>query len=181
MRRLAMLVGIFLLFASCTHNRSGTRTYSSPDGWAVSYPAAWHLQVVNDDGFEWHKHGVLLSNLSINLHHPQIPNGETSAWDMANLPSYFVLVEVGQDWGLDARCGFDSTFPCRPDTPLPLSLGEAKASSAASGDTFELPFVYIGPIWHNKSDHYLLRAWFGKRANSASRRAAEAIVASFHF
>jgi hypothetical protein len=106
----------------------GWRTYRDrAHGWTLQFPDSWHAQPVTDRIFKYVADGILISNVDRRFKHAD-PGGteRTSAWDMRGLSPTLAAIQVS--W---SHTGFMEFIPCDlKDTPLPLSLDDAKHATA---------------------------------------------------
>lgn len=153
------------------------RTYRDPDyGWTIQYPPTWHIQHVADHKFEHDADGALLSNIDHEFRHPHITNGWTSMWDMREQPDNLIVIQFAHIVAIHSgHCSSD-------DTPLPLSLQNAKRSTPAPDSSYGAPrderYMFVTA---RGDDHYILNAWIGPGASSEEVATAERIVASLDF
>jgi hypothetical protein len=140
-------------------------------GLSVDYPAGWRLQPFDElAGHIGISGGVIVSNTSIEFHHPNLgPNEYTSDWDMRDLPRDGVVLSIERvEGGL--------LMPPEPDSSFPLSLdhqppAEASPSEAWKPSMFWRPFTFGGRSMG-------LRAWFGSDASDEDQVTLDRIVAS---
>lgn len=143
-------------------------------GWSLRYPARWHLQVAQPDPAEFSCKGdaVLVTDFDADLRHPDLGDGScTSAWDMRDLPTNFVIVEL--------EVPADVTPGPEHSQTMPLSLEDALQGSGMA--RFGVPRgVYI-PVFIDEGHQYIVRVWNGPDATSQDLKIADAIVGSMRF
>ena len=153
---------------------SSWRTHSdSQIGWSLRYPARWHLQVDGPDENVCNGDTVVVINLDADLHHPEIGEGScTGAWDMRELRSNFVIVqlEVPVDVTPGSMLSQQST---------PLSLDEARKGHRIA--EFGVPKGVWIPVYIDEGHQYFVRVWHGPDASSQDMAIADRIVASMRF
>lgn len=138
-------------------------------GWTISYPPDWYVQPYDEDVGMQFIRGLLVSNAQHQFAHPDFgPNHSTSEWSMEGLPSDAVVLEI-QDPMDELFARSDRRLP---DTPLPLSLANAKWTSDNS--RMWQPFRAGGTS-------YILRVYIGKGASPKQRDTAQQVVSSLSF
>jgi len=155
----------------------GWSGYTDPDyGWTLSFPSDWHSQRVQESQFEYHAEGILISNVDHTFRTPDLGGQSfTSAWDMRGLPSSLVVVEVAHIRTIPGPCP-------GADTPLPLSLKDAKSYDFPPGQSYGAPQPELSlSVTAKRDNHYAVLAWIGADASSADRAILDNIVASISF
>ena len=159
----------------------GTTAYVDPSGWSLAFPATWHAQSFSEkeDGgpYTLEKRGVILSNIHHHFEWEQAENISWTPWfEMDGLPSTAVAVQVMYGSG-----GGFGIF-CKHDTPLPLSLKNAKAveytppgPGAPNLHQRTLRFIYRGLPYHG------VTLWLGPDASKADLAILEQIVGSISY
>jgi hypothetical protein len=139
-------------------------------GLTIDYPAAWRIQPFDEMVGHIGMSGVIVSNTSIEFHHPDLgPNEYTNDWDMRDLPQNGVVLSIERmEGGPMIAPKPDSYFPLSLDrqlslAPSPLGAGEPS--------TLWRPFTFGG--WNMG-----LRAWLGSEASEADQAALDRIVSS---
>jgi hypothetical protein len=141
-------------------------------GWSLRYPSRWHLQLEASDHM-CHTDAVIVTNFDADLRHPDLgPNSCTGAWDMRNLPSNFVAVEI--EVPADVRPGPDIS-----QRVTPLSLEDALEGSRMT--RFGVPKGVFIPVYIDEARQYIVRLWHGPDASSHDLKIADAIVKSMQF
>jgi hypothetical protein len=151
-------------------------TYSdSMIGWSLRYPAIWHLQIdVSDlDDPSCNSGTVVVMNFDADLQHPDIGGGScTSAWDMRDLRSNFVIVQLAVPTDVNP----DPEFSQRA---TPLSLDAAR--KGLSLPRFGVPKGVWVPVYIDEGHQYFVSVWHGRDASSQDMTIADGIVESMRF
>jgi hypothetical protein len=157
-------------------NTGSWRTYSaSRIGWSLRYPAMWHLQTDAGDETEpsCTSDTVVVANVDADLQHPDLGGAScTGAWDMRDLRSNFVIVqlEVPADVPPNPESGQRTT---------PLSLDEALESPRIA--EFGVPRGVWIPVYIDEAHQYFVRVWHGPDASNQDMAIADAVVGSMRF
>jgi hypothetical protein len=144
-------------------------------GWSLQYPAVWHLQVVDPEATEVSCQGdaVVVSNFDGDLHHPDLGGAScTGAWDMRNLRSNFVIVQI--EVPADVRPG-----PENSQRTTPLSLDDALQGRRLG--RFGVPKGIWIPVYIDEGHQFFVRAWHGSDASQKDLEIADEIVTSIRF
>jgi hypothetical protein len=142
-------------------------------GWSLRYPGRWHLQVVEPSDDMCQGPSVLVTNFDADLHHPDLgPGSCTGAWDMRNLRTDFVVVEI--EVPADVPPG-----PEISQRTTPLSLEDALQGSRMA--RFGVPKGIYIPVFIDEGHQYIVRVWTGPDATSQDYRIADGIVGSMRF
>jgi hypothetical protein len=147
------------------------KTYTDTKyGWTISYPPDWHVQPYAEMLGQTFIRGLLVSNTQHHFVHPDLgANSYTSAWSMEGLPSDAVVLEI-QDPTDGGPPPLDNGR--LPDTPLPLSMENAKWTSANS---------WKGQPFREGGTSYILRTNIGTGVSKDQKAAAQQVVSSLSF
>jgi hypothetical protein len=149
-------------------------------GSSLRLPAGWHVQLFEDDDFQYWAFGMLISNVEFRFRHPHLGGGRgTNAWDMSGLPRTAVVIEFARQTG-----AFFAGPGCvsGPDIQsFPLDLDEARVVEGNSDDRAHgahIPRLWL-PLRRVSGDRFVyLTVWFGAKVTEEDRRTAELVVAS---
>ena len=143
------------------------------------YPPQWRLQPFAEEIGTIYFQGVLISNTDLTFHHPKPSDGgETSAWDLSDLPADGVVISIEQISGGPPPGPEKGPV----DTALPLSLSDAKvlapqpdplgfSPKPAGTEERYLEFVL-------KGQRDGVRVFFAPGASHEAKAAAAEVVAS---
>ena len=165
-----LLIGAAIVLIQGRGDQYAWRSYAANDfPLAVEYPGSWSSQPFNEHS-PHPFYGVLISNAGLKLAHPDLGSDRwTSAWDMRQLPSSAIVVQVSITPGLGK--------PTKVSTDFPVSLKDARqfdetASYGAPQPRMWIPLKVAGGYEHQIS------VWIGEDASGMDRALAERIVES---
>jgi hypothetical protein len=144
-------------------------------GWSLRYPTIWHLQVAEPDPSEvsCNDDTIVVTNFDGDLHHPDLGGAScTGAWDMRQLRSNFVIVQM--EVPADVNPG-----PEFSQHSMPLSLGDALEGDRIA--RFGMPKGVWIPVYIDADHQYFVRVWHGPDASSRDMTIADRIVGSMRF
>lgn len=118
-------------------------------GIQFSYPSSWHLQDINHNLRTTTLIGALVSNIDHGFEHPNLGDGETSAFDMSGLPANLVVLSFEQ---MDRfNTASDETF----GLPLTLEGAQMVTDSTSYGSPQPRYFLQFGVENHRRSNLHL--------------------------
>lgn len=135
--------------------------------WRLEHPAAWQVQLF-EHLCRIGESGAVMTNLDRPIERETIPDGCTTGWDLSEVPSEFVGVEVTYRAGGPAT----ASDPSASDTPRPLRLEDFDRIDDL---TLHEPITIAGET------RYAVRVWIGQDASTTDVAAVERLVGSIEW
>lgn len=173
---MAVMLSIALVGACGLTASSAWRIYEAPSGWAVTYPAHWHLQTFHRTctrAGAWI--GVVITNLDRPIEpEPVLREGScNNSWYIRDLPESTIVVEIRRDATMFGSGGHEINFPLRLEWATPVA-SEGPRWGGYIQPRHYLPFEYGG-------NGFTLNAWIASEASAADRQGLQALAHSIDF
>jgi hypothetical protein len=171
---LGALAGLVFLLTRSEHPQLVFH-HDSRLGVSARVPPAWHIQAFdNNVGLATHT-GFVVSNVAHTFTYPDLTGGRsTSGWDMTELPSYAVVVEISRVVRLDVACNSGEENMTVTNFPLSLEDPGVVRARRVHGSP---PRHYIGVCLRN-GENFGIHTWLFPEASLRDSKLARELIAS---